>query len=143
MKANLYAMPHKKATIRSMLEALNGRRILPGDCVPFCDVIFAHHYPEVAPFFSQKERNLIQVVYATLATVDRTMAAFEPAVTAAGSSDALGRVMIAFDRKLGDMLPAMDEQETLLKSFFANAPIDVLHMDMAYEDLKKADIRKG
>jgi hypothetical protein len=143
LKANMYAIPHRKATIRSMLLALKERRILPGESVPFCDAIFAHHYQTVAPFLSQKERNILQVVYANLAAVDRTMAAFEPAVTAAGSGDAQERVMIAFAHKLGDLLPALDEQENLMKSFCANDPIDVFHMDMAYEDLKRADIRKG
>lgn len=143
LKANMYAIPQKKATLRSMLLALKERRILPGESVPFCDAIFAHHYPAVAPFLSQKERNILQVVYTTLATVDRVMTAFEPAVTAAEAGDAQERVMIAFTLKLGDLLPALDDQEKLMKSLLANDPIDVFHMDMLYEELKKADIKKG
>lgn len=143
LKANMYAIPQKKATIRSMLLELKARRILPGESVPFCDAIFAHHYPTVAPFFSQKERNILHVVYAKLATVDRTMTAFDSAATAAGSGDAQERVKISFEHKLGDLLSALDEQENLMKSFFANDPIDVFHMDMMYEDLKREDIRKG
>lgn len=143
LKANMYVIRQKKATLRSMLAALKERRILPGESVPFCEAIFAHHYSAVAPFLSQKERNLLQVVYATLATVDRTMTAFEPAVTAAGTTEAQERVMIAFAHKLEDLLPALDEQEKLMKSLFANNPIDVFHMDIPYEELKRADIKKG
>jgi hypothetical protein len=143
LKANMYVIPQKKATIGSMLLALKERGILPGESVPFCDAIFAHHYPTVAPFLSQKERNILQVVYTTLATVDRTMAEFESAVTAAGSGDGEERVMIAFAHRLEDLLKALDEQETLMKSFLANDPKDVFYMDLPYEDLKRADIRKG
>jgi hypothetical protein len=143
VRANLYSIAQKKATLRSILVALRDRRILPGTSVPFCEIIYSHHYPAVAPYLSLKERNLLQVVYSTLRTVDDTMSQFEPAVTAAGAGDPQERVMIAYAHKLADMLPALDEQELLMQSFLRGDPIDVFHMDMALDDLKKAEIRKG
>lgn len=143
LTANLYSIPQKKATIQSIISAMSEQKVLPGTSVPFCTAIFGHHYPECSPFFSQKERNLLQVVYSTLRTVDATLAEFEPAVTGASSEHAENRVLIAFEHKLKDLISALEEQERLIQSFMDRTPVDVFHMDMDYHDLKMARITKG
>lgn len=143
VKANIYMIPQKAATLRSMLAALKERHILPGEAVPFCDAIFSNHYPSIAPFLSQKERSILQVVYSTLGSVDKTMADFEPSVTNAGSIDAQERIMTAFGSKLADLIDALNQQEKLMISFIDGRPIDVFHVDLPYNHVKEANIIKS
>ena len=139
MRANLYSLPHKRATLQTVLSKLAQKQILPGECVPFCDVIFIHHYPDVAPYLSVKEINLLHVVYSHQATVDKTMASFQPDVTAAAPGDPQQCVMNVYSNKLQDLLPLLDQQENLIKSFLKGDPIDVFHMSMDYDAVKNAD----
>lgn len=143
LKANLYVLPQKRATIQSILEHLEARSILPGDSVPFCTAIFDSHYSEVAPFLTQKQRNLLQVVYSNLSTVDHTLSSFEPAVRAATPGEGEQREMISFTNRFRDLLDALEQQESLILSFQDDVPIDVFYLDMDYDQLKQAKITKG
>lgn len=142
LKANMYMIPQKKATIRSMLDALSDRRILPGESVPFCDAIFRNHFASVAPHISQKERNIYQVVYSNFESADRMMNDFEPAMTSAGDPQALERVMVSYSHRLGDFIPQLDLQKKLIDSLLTGDPIDVLHMNLSYDEVSNAEIKK-
>jgi hypothetical protein len=139
VKANWYSIPQKKATLQSMLKSLGNKKILPGESVPFCEVIYANHYPSFAPFLSLKERNILHVIYSSHRIVDQTMSSFGRDIQSAGAGEPLLRVVKAYTAMLSSLLPDLDVQKRLMESFLDGTPVDVLHMDKSLEELRTAE----
>ena len=73
LRSNLYLLPQKVSTLKTIIKELEERKLLPGVCVPFCDVLYRNHYPSIAPYLSHKQRNILHVIYSNFDEIDNVM----------------------------------------------------------------------
>jgi hypothetical protein len=140
LKSNQRALWAKMDIIRQAIEALGKKEILETASVPFIRGMYDNHYSKILSALSAKERNILHVIYARMATIDFVMDGYGKDV-AGSTNEELNNVFVRYLTKFRDMKKEPEIIGELIESYLKGAPIDVLRLDMSIEELKKAGFK--
>jgi len=133
LRANLSMLPEKRRNLEAMLDALKQTKLLSGESVRFCSIIYGSLYPSVCEHFSIKERNSLHVIYEYLRVVDSTMSKYCDHVMENLDSHNLQIFVRMYLIQFGDLLKALSDVEDLIKHHLSGTPTDVLKLERLFK----------
>lgn len=127
LDTNLHLIEQKKDTLRQMIQALEQRKILPGESVHSASIVYTAQISLLSEFLKPLERDSLHVVYERLRVADKMMDEFEYRIKKDLELKVMKNPWAAYKTQLTELSVSYDVVQSLIKDFIAKKPRDVFY----------------
>lgn len=124
-KSIIAQIPQLTDVLNKCINSLKNQRILPGPTVRSISTVYRSTIVELTPYLSEKERNLLHVVYERLRVADDLLENYYSNLTRELKEKVIENPFNSWIVRITELITSYNVVIDLLKSYLEDKPIDV------------------